>query len=67
MRKLGKMTGLKSPNLQEQKCGARKGSSSDGSGQLVAVFPFFFSFLESVFINDQLKLAEGSLVCNLSF
>lgn len=27
----------------------------------------FFSVSESVFINDYLKLAEGSLVCNLSF
>lgn len=42
MRNLGKMIRLKSLNLQEQKCGARRSSSSDGSGQPVAAVPFFF-------------------------
>lgn len=49
MRNLGKMTGLNSPNLQEQKCGAGRGSGSDGSGQPVAAVPFFFPS-ESLFL-----------------
>lgn len=57
----------RSGELRGHKRGARSGSGSGGSGPSLAAFSLALSLLQSVFINYQLKLAERSLVCKLSF
>jgi len=62
---LGKTTGLQKIR-RDRSAGPGAAAALTGVASWLPV-SLFFSFLESVFINDYLKLAEGRLVCNLRF